>query len=194
VPEGCLGFLFHHFKTIFMQVKNMPAAFVVLLIIVFYSCQKNIASDNIQSKTSVEKVKDQNVTKGETPHFNLEVILRGENNRFGLVKFRQDNDAAKIVTLETWVRDLAPNHTYLLQRAVDTQVDGNCTSTAWLTLGKGLEPQAIETDARGTGRTTLFRDLSAIPSGTAFDIHFQVLDAMTMAVVLTSGCYTYTVR
>jgi hypothetical protein len=61
-------------------------------------------------------------------------------------------------------------------------------------LGKGLDPQAIETDAKGTGRAMLFRDLSAIAPGTPFDIHFQVIDATTMTVVLTSGCYTYAVR
>ena len=43
----------------------------------------------------------------ETPHFNLEVVLRGEG--FGLVKFRQPNDADRTVYLDTWVRDLAPN-------------------------------------------------------------------------------------
>ena len=93
-----------------------------------------------------------------------------------------------------WVRNLEPNHSYLLQRAVDTQIDGNCTGTTWLTLGRGLTPQAIETDGTGTGRTTLFRDLAAIPSGSEFDIHFQVIDAITKAVVLSSACYTYTVR
>ena len=69
------------------------------------------------------------------PDFNLEVILRGEGRSFGLVKFRQDNDAAKIVDLGVWVRDLEPNHAYLLQRAVDTPADGSCTSILWLTLG-----------------------------------------------------------
>src|SRR4030095_16953706 len=65
----------------------------------------------------------------ETPNFNLEVILRGQG--FGHVKFRQPNDAEKVVYLETWVRGLAPNHSYLLQRAVDKTIDDNCTSTAW---------------------------------------------------------------
>src|SRR6476659_3303945 len=64
----------------------------------------------------------------ETPNFNLEVVLRGEG--FGLVKFRQPNDEAFIIHLDVWLRDLAPNTSYLLQRAVDTNVDDNCTSTA----------------------------------------------------------------
>src|SRR5258708_3950336 len=63
------------------------------------------------------------------PNFNLEVILHGEGNAFGHVEFRQDNDVDKIITLNTWVRDLAPNHEYKLQRAVDTNLDGNCTGT-----------------------------------------------------------------
>jgi len=127
----------------------------------------------------------------ETPNFNLEVVLRGDG--FGLVKFRQPNDVDKIVYLDTWVRDLAPNTSYLLQRAVDTNVDDDCTSTGWLTLGKGLQPQAIATDASGTGREQLFRNLAAFPVGSRFDIHFRVIDAATGAVVLTSDCYQFTI-
>ena len=124
----------------------------------------------------------------ETPNFNLEVVLRGEG--FGHVKFRQPNDEAFIVYLDVWVRDLAPNTSYLLQRAVDTNVDDNCTSTAWLTLGKGLQPQSITTDATGSGREELFRILPPLP-GAEFDIHFRVIEEATSAVVLTSKCYQF---
>ena len=127
----------------------------------------------------------------ETPNFNLEIVLRGAG--FGLVKFRQPNDADKTIYLDTWVRDLEPNTDYLLQRAVDTNVDGNCTSTAWLTLGAGLSPMAITTDDKGTGSAALWRSVAAIPLGSEFDIHFQVIDAATSAVVLTSDCYRYVV-
>jgi hypothetical protein len=131
----------------------------------------------------------------ETPPFNLEVILRDVRGGpgFGHVKFRQPNDAAKIVYLGTWMRDLAPNHGYVLQRAADTNLDGNCTSVAWLDLGRGLVPQTIATDDRGTGREALFRNLAAIPTGTQFDIHFRVIDAVTRDPVLASGCYRFTV-
>ena len=128
----------------------------------------------------------------ETPTFNLEVVLRGDG--FGLVKFRQPNDDAAIIYLDTWVRDLAPNSEYLLQRAVDPIVDDDCTSTSWLTLGKGLEPQSIATDANGTGREELFRNLAAFPPGAEFDIHFQVAPTGTTYAVLKSGCYRFTVR
>jgi hypothetical protein len=127
----------------------------------------------------------------ETPNFNLEVVLRGEG--FGLVKFRQPNDDAFIIYLDVWVRDLAPNTSYLLQRAVDTNVDDNCTSTSWLTLGKGLTPQSITTDATGTGRENLFRNVAAFPTGSEFDIHFRVIEEATSAVVLTSRCYQFTI-
>jgi hypothetical protein len=131
----------------------------------------------------------------ETPPFNLEVILRDVAGTpgFGHVEFRQPNDADKIIYLDTWVRDLAPNHDYLLQRAVDSALDGDCTSTAWLTLGKGLTPQTITTDDRGTGRELLFRNLAAIATGTRFDIHFRVIDGVTAAPVLVSDCYRFTV-
>jgi hypothetical protein len=127
----------------------------------------------------------------ETPHFNLEVILRGDG--FGHVTFRQPNDDQAIVYLDTWVRDLAPNTSYLLQRAVDTTVDGDCTSTGWLTLGKGAVAQSILTDDTGTGREDLFRNLGAFPAGSRFDIHFRVINATTAAVVLESGCYEFTI-
>ncbi|HZI48597.1 MAG TPA: hypothetical protein VFD75_12430 [Pyrinomonadaceae bacterium] len=126
----------------------------------------------------------------ETPYFNLEVVLRGDG--FGLIKFRQPNDDAFIVNLDVWLHDLAPNTSYLLQRAVDTNVDDDCTSTAWLTLGKGLQPQSITTDATGTGREKLFRILPPSP-GSEFDIHFRVIDEATSAVVLTSKCYQFTI-
>lgn len=127
-----------------------------------------------------------------TPNFNLEVILRGEG--FGLVGFRQPiNDDTQIVYLDVWVRDLAPNTSYLLQRAVDANVDGECTGTAWLTLGKGSQPQSITTDATGTGQEELFRNLGAFPVGSTFDIHFRVIEEESGAVVLTSQCYTFTI-
>jgi hypothetical protein len=128
---------------------------------------------------------------------NLQAILRpvagAPASGFGLVKFRQPKDADKIVYLDVWVRDLAPNHTYSLQRAVDTNLDGACTETTWVTLGRGLDPQAIATDETGTGRANLFRNLSAFSVGTQFDIHFRVIDAVTLAAVLQSTCYQYTV-
>jgi hypothetical protein len=133
----------------------------------------------------------------ETPHFNLEAVLEpavaGPDDGFGLVKFRQPNDGSKIVYLDVWVRDLAPNHAYYLQRATDPIVDDNCTGTNWLTLGEGLVPKTITTDERGTGRADLFRDLATIPLGAEFDIHFRIIDATTSAVVLQSSCYQFVV-
>ena len=127
----------------------------------------------------------------ETPNFNLEVVLRGDG--FGLVKFRQPNDDALIINLDTKVRGLEPNTAYVLQRAADTNLDGICSSTSWLTLGKGLVPQTITTDDRGTGEESLFRDVGALGVGATFDIAFRVVNVATSAVVLTSDCYRYTI-
>ena len=172
-------------------IKLFQGVLPVVILVLALSCQKE-AGDELQFQQGNAK----NSVKAEVPPFNLEVILRGEGKQFGLIKFRQDVDAAKVVTLETWVRDLEPDHAYLLQRAVDAinVVDGNCTSTTWLTLGKGLVPQSILTDDKGTGNEDLFRDISIIPSGSRFDIHFRVIDAITSAVVLNSDCYEYVVR
>jgi len=132
-----------------------------------------------------------------TPNFNLEVILQpvagGPDNGFGLVKFRQPKDAARIVNLDVWVRGVAPNHSYYLQRATDSNVNDDCLGTNWLTLGQGTIPEAIATNDTGTGRADLFRNLAAIVLGTQFDIHFRVIDAVTSAVVLESACYQFTV-
>ncbi len=129
----------------------------------------------------------------ETPHFNLQVILRGTDAGFGHVKFRQPNDDALIIHLDTWVRDLTPNHDFRLQRATDGILDGDCTGQNWLTLGEGLTPKAITTDGRGTGRAALWRSVAAFPVGSTFDIHFRLLDGATQAVVLQSGCYEFTI-
>ena len=128
---------------------------------------------------------------------NLQAILRPADSApdggFGLVKFRQPNDADKIVYLDVWVRDLAPNHSYYLQRATDSSVNDACTGTNWLTLGQGSVAQAITTDETGTGRAGLYRNLAAFPLGTQFDIHFRVIDAVTPTVALESACYQFTV-
>jgi hypothetical protein len=175
-----------------MRKQIVYAALLIASISFFtLSCQKEV-SRNQQPQEELATT----IGTANNPTFNLEVILRGEGGRFGHIKFRQDVDPSKIISLDTWVRDLEPNHQYLLQRAVDPAnvVDGDCTSTSWLTLGKGLTPQSILTDDNGTGSEELWRDISMIASGTAFDIHFRVVDAATMAVVLNSDCYQYVVR
>jgi len=130
----------------------------------------------------------------EIPPFNLQAILRPlAGNGFGHVKFRQPNDDNRIVYLDVWVRDLAPNTDYRLQRAADGTLDGQCTSNAWLTLGVGLTPQAITTDASGTGRAALSRDLGAFAVGFASDIHFRIVEASSLLPVLQSECYRFVV-
>ena len=175
-----------------MKQKILTTVLVLSSLTLFtLSCQKESAL-----KQQPQEEIATTIGTANNPTFNLEVILRGEGGRFGHIKFRQDVDPSKIIVLDTWVRDLEPNHQYLLQRAVDAAnvVDGNCTSTSWLTLGKGLIAQSILTDDNGRGSEELWRDISMAASGTAFDIHFRVVDATTMAVVLTSNCYQYEVR
>jgi len=175
-----------------MQLKSM-LLLVAGLFLILTGCQK---SDGFVSSSTQKNSSTVNNAAAERPPFNLEVVLRGEATGFGLIKFRQDNDAEKIINLDTWVRDLEPNHEYLLQRAVDAinDIDGNCTSTSWLTLGFGLTAHSIHTDENGTANEALWRNVAAVPSGSAFDIHFRVVDASNMNVVLTSECYKYLVR
>jgi hypothetical protein len=128
---------------------------------------------------------------------NLDVSLQppadGPADASGKVDFRQPRDEEKIVYLDVRVRRLLSNRSYYLERAVDEPVDGVCTGTNWLRLGKGLDPEAIETNHWGSGRAELFRDLSAVPTGKELDIRFRVIDAATEGVVLQSRCYQFTV-
>jgi hypothetical protein len=130
------------------------------------------------------------------PHYNLNVFLYtgAQESSFGTIMFRQYENETQLVHLDTWLHNLEPNTNYLLQRAVDTTLDGNCTSTMWLTLGKGLDPYAITTDKNGHAKAELFRSVATVPVGTTFDIHFQILKESTLEVVLASDCYEYTVR
>jgi hypothetical protein len=136
-----------------------------------------------------------------TPPYDINVKLEAPNAKaayghspIGYISFRQDPDPAKIITLDTWIGNLEPNHEYKLQRAVNPVTVPDCTSTAWLTLGAGLTPQSIQTDAKGNGKAALWRDVTAIATGTQFRIHFQVIDAVTNSTVLISDCYMYEVR
>jgi len=180
------------------KIFILKNAFAFLVLMTALGCKKESA--NTQSEDTVNSTLKANngagSTDGATSQFNLEVVLNGEGNNNGHIQFRQNPDAAKIIILDTKVHHLLANHTYVLQRAVDAinVVDGDCTSTSWLTLGFGLTPHAILTDDKGDGQDELWRDVSAVPSGSTFDIHFRVLDAVTMQVVLTSDCYQYTVR
>lgn len=137
-------------------------------------------------------------TEPFTPPFDINAVLQppadNGSGATGYIKFRQDPDTARIISLETWVNALKPRHTYLLQRAVNPITDPDCSSTAWLTLGKGLVPQAIHTDAGGNGHEDLWRDVTTIARGTQFRIHFQIIDSATQTPVLTSDCEMYEVR
>ena len=179
---------------------------LALIIILIVSCQK----ENSMTSTRENLAKDKTSLSASqadltNPPYDLNATLRGACNEddetsgdcpIGHLKFRQDPNPEKIIDLDIKVHNLLPNHEYLLQRAVDpiNVVDGNCTSTTWLTLGKGLTPQSIFTDSEGDGKENLWRDVTAIPSGSKFDIHFQIIDAVTKVVLLTSDCYQYQVR
>lgn len=166
-----------------------------LIITIFFMRTKILYAIILMASTSIftsscKKDKQEQVNDP----YNLDITLKGTGNVKGTIMFRQDPDTAKIITLDTKIEQLQPNHEYLLQRAVDTQIDGICTGTVWLTLGKGLATRSIFTNPYGKGSEELWRDISAIPSGSVFDIHFQVVDAANMAAVLKSDCYQYTVR
>jgi hypothetical protein len=183
-----------------MQTKQLKAitnglAFTIIACVVFYDCQKD-TTNNQKSQSSNPTPENIITSAGEAvPPYNLNVVMQDGNGVLGFVKFRQKPDTARIINLDTWLFNLKPNHPYLLQRAVNPITDPTeCSSTAWLTLGLGLTPQAIHTDKWGFGFKPLYRDITAIPRGTEFYIHFQVIDSLTSETVLTSPCLQYMVR
>jgi hypothetical protein len=173
------------------------AALIVSAAIVTTACQDR-STDPQRLSVNSNAVADRST--GDTPNYNLEILLRpvGSGAGFGHVKFREQrdaNDASQRIDLGVWVRDLDPGTEYLLQRAVDTNLDGVCTGTSWLTLGAGnAVPQSILTDDKGTGSEDLFRVVTN-PPGTTFNIYMRIVrkDAQTQPVLI-SDCYEYTVR
>ena len=165
---------------------------ILLLSVLGTACQKDPEVVPVTECTASEIQKPISST---APHYNLNVFLKGTSaTACGYVEFRQEVDGAQFIHLDTWVHGLEPGTAYSLQRAVDTTLDGNCTSTTWLTLGKGLTAENITTDANGSGYAELFRSVSMIAVGTTFDIHFQIIKVSDSSVVLTGDCYQYTVR
>ena len=152
----------------FLKMISFPRLGLLLFFFIsFIACDKSLPPDD------------------DLGIYNIDVNLlpaNAKNGGFerGFIKFRQDPDTNRIITLDTWLVNMKPNHDYLLQRAVNPITDADCTSTAWLTLGLGLVAQAIHTDVKGSGHETLFRDITSIARGTQFRIHFQIVDAVTL--------------
>ena len=126
------------------------------------------------------------------PRTDLNVELNGAGEAEGSIRFRQPNDGLIQISLDTRIEGLAPDHDYYLQRAALVMGNG-CVDGGWLTLGLGTVVTPIHTDGEGEGHAMLFRNLPATLVGTAFDIHFQIIDATTSAVVMQSRCYQYIV-
>jgi hypothetical protein len=173
----------------------------LLVSLILSACSENEIAPSVpneHSDASIEEHRESSQdrkNKHNGPNYNLNVFLQGESKwSFAFIRFRQYQNETQMIHLDTWVHHLEPNTSYSLQRAVDTTLDGNCTSTAWLTLGEGLVAKSIVTDSRGSGSAELFRSVAAIPVGTTFDIHFQIVKEGTTEVVLASDCYEYTVR
>jgi hypothetical protein len=158
-------------------------ALIAFLVTSFLACDKTICKEKLGPYNLDVKLSSSETTKFDS-----------KSSGFGFIKFRQDPDVPLTITLDTWIFNLTPDHDYLLQRAVNPITDNDCTSTAWLTLGKGLVSQAIHTDGQGNGMENLFRNVPASSEGTTFRIHFQIIDAVSLAAVLTSDCDQYTIR
>jgi hypothetical protein len=112
---------------------------------------------------------------------------------WGRVQFRQPVDGAAKISFITWVRELEPNTTYLLQQALVPGTEGECdTSRAeWRTIGSGSKPQAIDTGELGSAHLPLSRVLPRGLVGTTMDSRLRVIEERTGAVVLQSDCFQF---
>ena len=141
-------------------------ALFTLMILLFVSCEKSQPVEDPQ-------------------HFDLDVTFHTENLKdqsnkgFGLLKFRQDPDTARIITLDTYIFNLLPNHSYLLQRAANPYSRSYLHQCVMADFGQGIIAQDIATDSKGDGHETLFRDVTGIARGSDFHIDFQIVDAVT---------------
>src|SRR5690348_15646110 len=125
-------------QSTFSFLRNV---FAFILLTAALACKKGNINDQSSQENSTLDANHANGNADQAnSNFDLEVVLKGEGNNNGHIHFRQDPDPAKIITLDIKIHNLLPNHAYQLQRAVDAinVVDGNCTSTSWLTLGHGL--------------------------------------------------------
>ena len=101
--------------------KRLLFVGLVLTSVSFFivSCSKDSFQKQIDRQPLLKDDQAISSANATVPPFNLEVILRGEGTSMGHVKFRQDVADDKIINLDTWVKGLEPNHSYILQRAVD---------------------------------------------------------------------------
>ena len=167
-----------------MQTKFLQAATIVACLTLFFVLPVCKKDTHYQEPDTLYNFDATLYTLGGKMIFNS-----------GLIKFRQNPDTARIATLDTYVINLEPDHSYLLQRAVNPVADTTgCSSTTWLTLGLGSQPQAIHTNSVGAGHAELWRDLTAVARGTTFHIHFQIVDSVTLEPVLSSDCHDFSVQ
>jgi hypothetical protein len=103
---------------------------------------------------------------------------------------------AKIIFL-TWVRELEPATSYLLQQAVDPVIDGVCpggdVGAEWVTVGAGSREQSILTSDLGSAHLPLSRVMQRGQVGATFESQLRIVNASTGAVVLQSNCFQFQV-
>ena len=137
------------------------------------------------------------LSEGLSPNRSQQVMLHGFG--WGRVLFRQPEDGEAKILFITWLRELKPNTTYLLQQAIDPVMDGVCTGgttnpAEWLTIGVGRKPVAITTNGLGSFHAPLSRTLSRRLVGTTLDIHLRLIEEATQAVAQKSGCFQFQVN
>ncbi len=136
------------------------------------------------------------LSEGLSPNRSQPVILNGLG--WGRVQFRQPEDGDAKLFFITWLRELKPGTTYLLQQAIDPVADGVCTGgvdpAEWVTLGTGTKPYRITINDMGSFHGPLRRTLPRRLVGTTFDSHLRLIAEASGAVVQVSGCFQFKVN
>src|ERR1700730_14241063 len=105
-----------------LTTTMIKTVLIITLISPIFSCKKDV-TNNGYSKPAINNALNDASSK---PAVYLNVTLNGpeKNSKMsGTIKFRQEPDTAKIITLDTKGYYLVPNDAYLFQRAVNPITD-----------------------------------------------------------------------
>lgn len=124
--------------------------------------------------------------------FNYTIEMYGADDTRGVIRFshKPDDD---IIILNIYAHDLPADHRYHLQYAIDTDLNGQCAATNWVSAGDHTTEFDMEADRTGAIIEEYKIPASRMLNGSSFDIRFQLKD-QTSEVVLTSTCYPYRVK
>ncbi|HSB91590.1 MAG TPA: hypothetical protein VLC28_00675, partial [Flavitalea sp.] len=80
--------------------------------------------------------------------FNYTIELYGADDTRGVIRFSQ-REGDEIIILNIYAHDLPADHRYYLQYAIDTELNGQCSSGNWMNAGDQEMDFDMEADRTG---------------------------------------------